>query len=132
MIICVTEENNQVVGHFGHTKELKIYDVKKGQIDSSRTLEVNGQGHEHMVNVLLELHCDCLITTNCGDHAVKALADNKILICKGVTGDADAAVNAFLDGDIELTTVDGSHDEDEEEECGRHCGGCCGHCGGCC
>ena len=131
MIICVTHENGNVGGHFGHAKELKVYEVKKGQVVNSKVLTVNGQGHEFMLNILLELNADCLITNGCGAHAIQALTEKKILICKGVEGNCDQAVEDFLNGDLEIMTPEGVlYSDEEDDDCGS-CGGCCGNCGGC-
>ena len=34
MKIAVTYENGQIFQHFGHTEQLKVYDVQDGKIDA--------------------------------------------------------------------------------------------------
>ena len=45
MRIAVPYENGQVFQHFGHTGQVKIYDVEDGQIVKEQVADTTGSGH---------------------------------------------------------------------------------------
>lgn len=137
MIIAVTYENEQVFGHFGRTKQFKLYTVLKGEVVSSEVVDTNGSGHGALAEFLSNLEVGLLICGGIGGGAQMALAQVGISIIGGVTGEADEAVEAFLNGTLEDDPENAccSHHDGEEHHCGEnHCGehGCGGGCGGHC
>lgn len=134
MKIAVTYENGQVFQHFGHTEHFKVYEIEADQVVSSEILPTNGSGHEALADFLADLSVNVLLCGGIGDGAQAALAGAGIEICSGAAGDADAALRAYLSGELESAGVncDHHHDHDEEEGCGSHCGGGCSGCGGGC
>ncbi len=134
MRIAVTYENGQIFQHFGHTEQFKIYDVEDGKIQSSQVVGTNGQGHGALAEVLNALHADVLICGGIGGGAQAALASAGIRLYGGVSGDADAAVEALLAGTLAYNpNVQCQHHEGHHEGgCGHHGEGhgCHhGHCG---
>ena len=134
MKIAVTFENGEVFQHFGHTETFKLYEVEGDRIVSGEVIPTNGSGHEALAGFLSDLSVNVLLCGGIGDGAQAALSGAGIEICSGATGDADAAVQAYLRGELESAGVncDHHHDHDEEGGCGSHCGGGCGGCGGGC
>lgn len=134
MKIAVPYENGEVFQHFGHTESFKLYEVEAGQVVSSGIIPTNGSGHEALADFLADLSVNVLLCGGIGGGAQAALAGAGIEICSGAAGDADAAVSAYLSGELESAGVncDHHHDHDEEEGCGSHCGGGCSGCGGGC
>lgn len=134
MKIAVTYENGQVFQHFGHTEHFKVYEIEADQVVSSEIIPTNGSGHEALADFLADLSVNVLLCGGIGDGAQAALAGAGIEICSGAAGDADAALRAYLSGELESAGVncDHHHDHDEEEGCGSHCGGGCSGCGGGC
>ena len=134
MKIAVTFENGEVFQHFGHTETFKLYEVEAGQVVSSEVVATNGSGHEALADFLSDLSVNVLLCGGIGDGAQAALSSAGIEICSGAEGDADAAVKAYLNGELESAGVncDHHHDHGEEEGCGSHCGGGCSGCGGGC
>lgn len=131
MKIAVTYENGEIFGHFGHTAQFKVYDVENGAVVSSRVVDTNGTGHGALAVMLMALGTEVLICGGIGGGAQQALARAQIKLCAGVTGNADAAVEAYLAGTLEYgasANCDHHHDG-EAHECGDH--GCgehsCGH-----
>ena len=100
MRIAVTYENGQIFQHFGHTESFKIYDVE-----------------------------DVLICGGIGGGAQAALAAAGIKLFGGVSGDADKAVEAFinetLDYDPDVKCSHHEHSHGEGHTCGEH--GCGSH-----
>ncbi|MBQ4537709.1 MAG: NifB/NifX family molybdenum-iron cluster-binding protein [Lachnospiraceae bacterium] len=128
MIIAVTYENGQIFQHFGRTEQFKIYETENKQIVNSLVVDTNGSGHGALAGFLLGHKVDALICGGIGGGAQMALAEAGITLYGGVSGDADAAVNALLNGnlafqsDVHCDHHDHEHDG-SEHQCGSHgCG----------
>ena len=128
MIIAVTYENGQIFQHFGRTEQFKIYETENKQIVNSLVVDTNGSGHGALAGFLLGHKVDALICGGIGGGAQMALAEAGITLYGGVSGDADAAVNALLNGNLAFQSVvhcdhhDHEHDG-AEHQCGSHgCG----------
>ncbi|MCD8220763.1 MAG: DUF134 domain-containing protein [Clostridiales bacterium] len=143
MRIAVTYENGQIFQHFGRTEQFKIYDTEDGKIVSSEVVSTNGEGHCALAEILRALQADVLICGGIGGGAQAALNSLGIKLYGGVSGDADAAAQALLEGTLAyVPDVRCSHHEEHHhgEGCGEHhhgegCGGHGGHhhgegCGG--
>lgn len=100
MKIAVTYENGNVFQHFGHTENFKLYDVEDNQVKESRVFSTNGTGHGALAILLGEQQVDVLICGGIGGGAQQALKDAGIKLYGGVFGSADAAVEAFLKGEL--------------------------------
>ena len=131
MRIAVPFANGEVFQHFGHTENFKLYEIEAGQIVSGEIIDTNGSGHEALANFLAGLSVNVVLCGGIGNGAQAALSDAGIEICSGARGDADAAVKAYLKGELvsEGVNCDHHHDHDDEDGCG--CGGGCGCSGGC-
>lgn len=128
MRIAVTYANEEVFQHFGHTEEFKVYDVQDGKVVASEVVDTNGQGHGALAGVLTALKADVLICGGIGGGAQMALAAAGIKLYGGVSGSADAAVEALLAGTLDYNpAVKCSHhgEHGEGHTCGEH--GCGGH-----
>lgn len=100
MKIAVTYENGAVFQHFGHTEAFKIYDVEENKVVSSQVISTNGSGHGALSRLLLEAGISVLICGGIGGGAQMALKEVGIQLFGGVKGDADEAVQAYLDGKL--------------------------------
>ena len=133
MRIAVPYEGGQVFQHFGHTSQIKIYDAENGQIVKEQVDDTAGSGHGALAGFLSERKVDVLICGGIGGGAREALAQAGIRLCGGVSGEADAAVRAFLEGrlayDPEARCEHHGHDH---VHCREDKGGCAGNgrCGG--
>lgn len=105
MRIAVTYENGEIFQHFGHTEEFKVYDVQDGKVVASEVVNTNGQGHGALAGVLTALKADVLICGGIGGGAQMALAAAGIKLYGGVSGSADAAVEALLAGNSLLNAI---------------------------
>lgn len=133
MRIAVTYDNGGIFQHFGHTEKFKVYDVKDGKIVNEEIVDTNGQGHGALAGFLLGGKVDVLICGGIGGGAQIALGEAGIKLYGGVSGDADAAVKAFLDGaldydpDVRCNHHGEGHTCGDHHDEGHHCGGHCGH-----
>lgn len=100
MKIAVTYENGQVFQHFGHTEAFKIYDVDGKAVTGSAVVDTAGSGHGALAGFLSERNIDVLICGGIGGGAKNALAAAGITLIGGVQGDADKAVEAYLNGSL--------------------------------
>ena len=127
MRIAVTYEDGQVFQHFGHTERFKIYDIKDGKVSVTTIVNTNGSGHGALADVLKKIDVDTLICGGIGGGAKTALSEANIKLYGGVSGDADAAVDAFLVGKLEFNPEIkcDHHGENHDGACGDH--GCGDH-----
>jgi predicted Fe-Mo cluster-binding NifX family protein len=126
--IAVTYENGNIFQHFGHTETFKIYDADNGVITASEVVDTNGSGHGALAGFLRLNSVDVLICGGIGGGAQNALAEAGIKLYGGVSGNADEAVQAFLNGMLDYNPdVQCNHHNHEHEhgDCGGHCGGQC-------
>ena len=122
MRIAVTYENGNVFQHFGHTEQFKIYEVEDNRVVRSELLGSNGSGHGALASLLNEQGIDVLICGGIGGGAQAALAERGIELCAGAQGDADAAVQAYLRGELVNSGANCDH-HGEAHACGSHgCG----------
>lgn len=129
MRIAVTYENGNVFQHFGHTEQFKIYDVQDGKIVKTEIIDTDGLGHGALAGVLSALNADVLICGGIGGGAKMALREAGIKLYGGVSGNADEAVNDFINGNLNFNPdVHCDHHDREHggqaRSCGDHgCGG---------
>ena len=134
MKIAVTYANGEIFQHFGHTAQFKVYEVQEGRIVSAEVIDTNGSGHGALAGMLSDLGIGVLICGGIGGGAQMALAAAGIKLYGGVSGDADAAVQAFAAGTLEYNpdvkcNHHGEHHH-HEGQCGDHGCGSEHHCGG--
>ena len=129
MIIATTYENGHIFGHFGHTRQFKLYTVENGTVTAIRVVPTNGSGHSALSSFLADLGVETLICGGIGGGAQTALAEKGIRIYGGVSGDADLAVAAFLAGKLaynpDVRCDHHDHEHGDGHTCGEH--GCGGH-----
>ena len=119
MKIAITYENGQIYQHFGHCENFKIYQVEDGKILSSSIENAAGSGHGALAGFLKNLGVDVLICGGIGGGAQNALAQAGIRLYGGVSGSADEAVQALVDG----TLVYNSNVQCSHHSEGHTCGG---------
>lgn len=120
MKLAVTYNNGEIFQHFGHTEYFKIYEIQDGKIQESQVVSTNGQGHGALAGFLKEQGVTSLICGGIGGGAKNALADADILVYGGVSGNADEAVKALLNGTLQFNpNVTCNHHSHED---GHSCG----------
>lgn len=130
MRIAVTYENGEIFQHFGHSEAFKIYDVEDNKVVSSQVVGTNGSGHGALAGMLKELNVNALICGGIGGGAQNALNEAGIKLYGGVSGNADEAVEALLNGSLSFNpnikcSHHGGHHHGEGHKCGDH--GCGNH-----
>ena len=126
MKIAVTYENGEIFQHFGHTEQFKLYFVTDGKITDTQIVDTLGSGHGALAGLLSTFGVDTLICGGIGGGAQAALANAGIKLYGGASGDADAAVEALLAGELAYdpnARCDHHDHHGEGHDCGSHsCG----------
>lgn len=100
MKIAVTYENGEIFQHFGRTEQFKIYTVENGKVAEAKVVGNDGNGHESLAGYIKSLGADALICGGLGAGAREALAQAGVAFYPGASGNADLAVEAFLNGSL--------------------------------
>lgn len=134
MKIAVTYDSENIFQHFGHTAYFKLYEIADNTIVSTQVLPTGGSGHGALADFLAAQGVQILICGGIGGGAQLALANAGIRLYGGVRGNADAAVNALLAGELGYDpNVRCDHHDHEHGHSGHSCGhhgcgaGSCGH-----
>lgn len=127
MKIAVTYENGQIFQHFGHTAQFKLYEIADNAIVASQVVDTNGSGHGALAGFLVQNGVNALICGGIGGGAQMALAQAGIQLFGGVSGSADEAVAALLNGTLGFSAnaTCSHHEHEEGHTCGDH--GCGSH-----
>ena len=140
MRIAVTYDKGQIFQHFGHTEQFKVYDVEDRKITAEQVVDTMGNGHGALAGFLAANQVDTLICGGIGGGAQSALAEAGIKLYGGVSGSADEAVKALIEGNLGYNPdvhcdhhehghggshqcgghQCGSHGEGESHQCGGH------------
>ncbi len=100
MKAAVTYEDGNIFQHFGRTEQFKLYDVEDGAIVSEEILDTNGTGHGALAGLLREAGVEVLVCGGIGMGAQNALQSAGIRLYPGVSGSADEAVKALVNGTL--------------------------------
>lgn len=130
MKIAVPFQKDNIYQHFGHASAFKIYEIENGKISAARTMPTLGSGHGALAGFLSAHGVDTLICGGIGGGAIDALANVGIRVLGGVSGNADVAVHAFLDGTLKYSEGANCSHHGGEHKCGDHGHDCGGNCHG--
>lgn len=108
MKIAIPCENGEVMQHFGHATEFTVYTIEDIKPIEKETVTFDDTNHEKVAGGLKSRGVDLVICGNIGEGAHAAIDNAHMLLISGVTGNADEAVDSFLQGNLELMTGDSS------------------------
>lgn len=116
MIIAVASEQDKVTAHFGHCVNFNLYHTKAGTIVMHESIANPGHRPGFLPNYLHDLGVEVIISGGMGGGAVDIFNERDIEVIVGASGDAKAAVEAYLKGELKST---GSvcHQHDHNEDC---------------
>ncbi len=116
--IAVASENKMVTGHFGHCEEFMIFDSENNEIVKSENVPNPGHKPGFLPNFLADNGVNVIISGGMGGGAVDIFNSRNVEVIVGATGDAKAAVLAYLKGELKST---GSvcHEHQHHDECGH-------------
>ena len=135
MRIAVPYYEGLIFQHFGHAPQFKVYEIENHQVLMEMVVETQGSGHGAVAEYLRSMDVRVVICGNIGDGAMHALNDSGIVFYGGVSGLADDAITALLEGKLTYDpNIKCDHHHDHDHDCGGDCGSCggdCSDCGGC-
>ena len=118
MKIAVASEGKKVTGHFGHCEGFTLFDTKDNRITNK--VFVSNPGHKpgFLPVFLHEKGVNVIISGGMGGGAVDIFNEKGIEVITGAAGDAEAAVNSYLQGKLSST---GSvcHEHRHADECDK-------------
>lgn len=120
MKIAVTYENGIVFPHFGKCEQFLTVVVEDGKIVGKSILSANGQGHGALAVLLRDADVDVLICGGMGEGALRALNEAGIRAIRGAKGNAEAAVEAYVKGELHDDVNSACHHHDAHHSCGDH------------
>ena len=135
MRIAIPYYMGKIFQHFGHAPQFKVYELENRQVLMEMVVEVEEQGHTAVAGLLQSMDVRVVICGNIGEGAMNALQQAGIMFYGGVTGEADDAITALIEGGLKYDPD--IKCEAHEHHCGGDCGDCgdcggdCGSCGGC-
>ena len=103
MKIAVACEKEMVTEHFGHCLNFNIFEVQDKKIIKSESVENPGHKPGFLPNFLNDLGVNVIISGGMGGGAVDIFNEKGIEVVVGASGEAKAAVNAFLQGELKST-----------------------------
>jgi len=118
MKIAVASEGKMVTGHFGHCEGFAIFETENKQITGSEFIPNPGHKPGFLPNFLNDKGVKVIISGGMGGGAVDIFNEKGIEVVTGASGDAEAAVNGYLQGTLKST---GSvcHEHQHADECGE-------------
>lgn len=100
MRVAVSYDNENIFLHVGDTKKFKVYEIEDGTIVHTEVLDSVGKGRGMVVDFLTEHSCNVLICNEICSGAKGAVEETGVRVFGAVTGNADAAVKAFLNDEL--------------------------------
>lgn len=127
--IAVTFEDQEIFQHFGKSKRFAVYTAENNVIRERMILDCGESGHSALAELLDKNDIDVLICGGIGGGAKDALKQRGIELVAGAQGNADEAVEAYLNGtlvhDADFTCSHHEHHQSEGHTCGDHDHSCC-------
>ena len=100
MKIVVPYDNGMVFGHFGQTKQFKVYETKDSKVTGSRLVLADSMGHQALGKQIVKMNADVVICGGLGKPMLEILKSGNLEVCSGVLKEADKAVEEFLLGTL--------------------------------
>ena len=119
MKIAVAAMGTAVAGHFGHCENFIFFATQDGKILAERSVPNPGHRPGFLPNFLADHGAQVVIAGGMGGGAVDIFNERGVQVIVGAQGDARAAVQAFLAGEL-VSTGSGCHEHQHAGECGNH------------
>lgn len=117
MRIAIAGEGTNVTEHFGHCSDFLIFDVENGKIAKEDSIPNPGHKPGFLPNFLADHGVNVIISGGMGGGAVEIFNERNVEVVVGASGDARAAAESYLKGDLK-TTGSVCHEHQHHDECG--------------
>ena len=118
MKIAVASEGTQVGGHFGHCETFLFFDAENGVITAESSVPNPGHRPGFLPNFLADRGVQVILAGGMGGGAVEIFNERGVEVVVGAQGDARAAVEAYLRGELH-STGEVCHEHQHAGECGE-------------
>ena len=112
--IAVASEGQLITEHFGHCINFNIYDVEDHKIVQSESIDNPGHKPGFLPNFLNDMGVKVIISGGMGQGAVEIYNEKGIEVIVGAKGDAKAAAESYLKGQLKTTGSVCDHDHDHD------------------
>ena len=116
--VAVASEKDMVTEHFGHCANFNIFEVKNNQIVKSESIPNPGHKPGFLPNFLNDMGVNVVISGGMGGGAIDIFNEKGIEVIVGASGNAKAAVEAYLQGTLKSTNSV-CHEHQHRNECGE-------------
>ncbi len=118
--IAVPVQGNNVSAHFGHAPQFRIFSVEDNNIIAEDNLENPGHQPGLLPRLLNEAGADLVIASGMGQKAIAIFEKNNIEVVCGAAGEAKAAVNDYLNGELNASNNACSHGDHDHHHNHEH------------
>ena len=119
MKIVVAAMGKEVAGHFGHCENFIFFDTEGDKIVAENSVPNPGHRPGFLPNFLADHGAEVIISGGMGGGAVDIFNKRGVEVIVGAQGDAAAAVEAYLKGEL-ISTGSICHEHEHAHECGEH------------
>ena len=116
--IAVASENEAVTEHFGHCINFNIFETENYEIIKKESIPNPGHKPGFLPNYLADRGVNVIISGGMGGGAVDIFNERNVEVIVGASGDAKAAVEKYLKGELK-TTGSICHEHQHHDECGH-------------
>ena len=118
MKIAVASEGKIVAEHFGHCEGFNIFETENKEITNSEFVQNPGHKPGFLPVFLADRGVKVIISGGMGQGAIDIFNEKGIEVITGASGNAEAVVKDFLNGNLKST---GSvcHEHQHHDECGE-------------
>ena len=118
MKIAVASDNEMVAGHFGFCPNFNVFEIEENDIVKSESIANPGHKPGFLPNYLNDMGVNVIISGGMGGSAVNLFNGKNIEVIVGASGNAQAAVESYLKGNLKSTgSVCNEHQH--HGECGK-------------
>lgn len=110
--VAINNDDENIFWHFGHCERFKLYDVEDGNVQSTSYITVFGGHGPQRLEAMVSNGVDVVLTDGIGPGMAQAAPQFNLGVVAGVKGDADAALQKFLAGEL-------THDPEGVHPCGQ-------------
>lgn len=103
MKIAVASDKGMVSGHFGYCESFNVFETENNKIIKSESVPNPGHKPGFLPNFLNDQGVKVIISGGMGASAVAIFNEKGIEVITGAEGNAEAAVNSYLQGSLKST-----------------------------
>lgn len=125
MKIAVASNGDQIAGHFGHCETFRFYDTLDQTVTGETALPNPGHKPGFLPNFLADHGAQVIIAGGMGAGAAEIFGKRSVEVITGASGDARAAVIAYLKGELHSAGVicqEHAHSHEHHHEHGHEHG----------